>query len=131
MTCFCNFVFHTACLICGLSVLITYGIHFIANLEPWSIGLLALLVISFIVTILLIQRQPQNQQKVAFMVNNLFSMLLSDESFGWILIRGKRQLRSWKKSRKLMSTITCMCSLQSFGPNTEYKSFHVALSLMF
>ncbi|NWY44072.1 CTR2 protein, partial [Sylvia atricapilla] len=57
-----------AFLICGLSVLITYGIHFIANLEPWSIGLLALLVISFIVTILLIQRQPQNQQKVAFMV---------------------------------------------------------------
>ncbi|XP_005483936.2 cationic amino acid transporter 2 isoform X2 [Zonotrichia albicollis] len=57
-----------ACLICGFSVLITYGIHFIANLEPWSIGLLALLVIFFIVTILLIQRQPQNQQKVAFMV---------------------------------------------------------------
>ncbi|XP_053796724.1 cationic amino acid transporter 2 isoform X2 [Vidua chalybeata] len=57
-----------ACLICGLSILITYGIHFIANLEPWSIGLLALLVISFVVTILLIQRQPQNQQKVAFMV---------------------------------------------------------------
>ncbi|XP_062349518.1 cationic amino acid transporter 2 isoform X2 [Cinclus cinclus] len=57
-----------ACLICGLSVLITYGIHFIVALEPWSIGLLALLVISFIVTILLIQRQPQNQQKVAFMV---------------------------------------------------------------
>ncbi|NXI08766.1 CTR2 protein, partial [Irena cyanogastra] len=57
-----------ACLICALSVLITNGIHFIANFEPWSIGLLALLVISFIVTILLIQRQPQNQQKVAFMV---------------------------------------------------------------
>ncbi|XP_064568293.1 cationic amino acid transporter 2 [Zonotrichia leucophrys gambelii] len=57
-----------ACLICGFSVLITYGIHFIANLEPWSIGLLALLVIFFILTILLIQRQPQNQQKVAFMV---------------------------------------------------------------
>ncbi|XP_050829729.1 cationic amino acid transporter 2 isoform X3 [Serinus canaria] len=57
-----------ACLICGFSVLITYGIHFIANLEPWSIGLLALLVMSFIVIILLIQRQPQNQQKVAFMV---------------------------------------------------------------
>ncbi|XP_071288388.1 cationic amino acid transporter 2 isoform X1 [Agelaius tricolor] len=57
-----------ACLICGFSVLITYGIHSIANLELWSIGLLALLVISFIVTILLIQRQPQNQQKVAFMV---------------------------------------------------------------
>ncbi|NXU12149.1 CTR2 protein, partial [Pardalotus punctatus] len=57
-----------ACLICGLSVLITYGIHFIAKLEPWSIGLLALLLVSFVVTILLIQRQPQNQQKVAFMV---------------------------------------------------------------
>ncbi|XP_050193560.1 cationic amino acid transporter 2 [Myiozetetes cayanensis] len=57
-----------ACLVCGLSVLITYGIHFIANLEPWSIGLLVVLAVSFIVTILLIQRQPQNQQKVAFMV---------------------------------------------------------------
>ncbi|NXO83914.1 CTR2 protein, partial [Sitta europaea] len=57
-----------AFLICGLSVLITYGIHFIANLEPWSICLLALLVIFFVITILLIQRQPQNQQKVAFMV---------------------------------------------------------------
>ncbi|NWR60864.1 CTR2 protein, partial [Bucorvus abyssinicus] len=57
-----------ACLVCGLSVLITYGINFIANLEPWSIGLLAVLVSFFIITILLIQRQPQNQQKVAFMV---------------------------------------------------------------
>ncbi|NXE72180.1 CTR2 protein, partial [Cochlearius cochlearius] len=57
-----------AFLVCGLSVLTTYGIHFIANLEPWSIGLLAVLVASFIVTILLIHRQPQNQQKVAFMV---------------------------------------------------------------
>ncbi|NWY51706.1 CTR2 protein, partial [Chionis minor] len=57
-----------AFLVCGLSVLTTYGINFIANLEPWSIGLLAVLVASFIVTILLIQRQPQNQQKVAFMV---------------------------------------------------------------
>ncbi|NWS66057.1 CTR2 protein, partial [Crotophaga sulcirostris] len=57
-----------ACLVCVLSVLTTYGIHFIANLEPWSIGLLVVLVTSFIVTILLIQRQPQNQQKVAFMV---------------------------------------------------------------
>ncbi|XP_010295957.1 cationic amino acid transporter 2 isoform X1 [Balearica regulorum gibbericeps] len=57
-----------AFLICGLSILTTYGIHFIANLEPWSICLLAVLVVSFIVTILLIQRQPQNQQKVAFMV---------------------------------------------------------------
>ncbi|NXW30929.1 CTR2 protein, partial [Phaetusa simplex] len=57
-----------AFLVCGLSVLATYGIDFIASLEPWSIGLLAALVVSFIVTILLIQRQPQNQQKVAFMV---------------------------------------------------------------
>ncbi|NXY70303.1 CTR2 protein, partial [Glareola pratincola] len=57
-----------AFLVCGLSVLTTYGIDFIANLEPWSIGLLAVLVSSFIVTILLIRRQPQNQQKVAFMV---------------------------------------------------------------
>ncbi|XP_015717835.1 cationic amino acid transporter 2 isoform X2 [Coturnix japonica] len=57
-----------AFLVCGLSALTTYGTHFIANLEPWSIGLLAALVVLFIVTILLIQRQPQNQQKVAFMV---------------------------------------------------------------
>ncbi|NXY41287.1 CTR2 protein, partial [Ceuthmochares aereus] len=57
-----------ACLVCVLSVLTTYGIHSIANMEPWSIGLLVVLVASFIVTILLIQRQPQNQQKVAFMV---------------------------------------------------------------
>ncbi|NWQ90148.1 CTR2 protein, partial [Burhinus bistriatus] len=57
-----------AFLVCGLSILTTYGTDFIANLEPWSIGLLAVLVASFIVTILLIQRQPQNQQKVAFMV---------------------------------------------------------------
>uniref|UniRef100_G1NGB4 Uncharacterized protein n=1 Tax=Meleagris gallopavo TaxID=9103 RepID=G1NGB4_MELGA len=57
-----------AFLVCGLSALTTYGTHFIANLEPWSTGLLAALVVFFIVTILLIQRQPQNQQKVAFMV---------------------------------------------------------------
>ncbi|XP_067993599.1 cationic amino acid transporter 2 isoform X2 [Melanerpes formicivorus] len=57
-----------AFLVCGLSVLTTYWIHFIAKLEPWSIGLLAVLLVSFIATILLIQRQPQNQQKVAFMV---------------------------------------------------------------
>ncbi|XP_032855142.1 cationic amino acid transporter 2 [Tyto alba] len=57
-----------ACLVCGLSVLATYGIHCIANLELWSIVILVVLVVSFIVTILLIQRQPQSQQKVAFMV---------------------------------------------------------------
>ncbi|XP_065552663.1 cationic amino acid transporter 2 isoform X2 [Lathamus discolor] len=57
-----------ACLVCGLSVLTTYMNHSIANLELWSIGLLAVFVTSFIITILLIQRQPQNQHKVAFMV---------------------------------------------------------------
>lgn len=86
---FHHFVFHTAFLVCGLSVLTTYGIHFIANWEPWSIGLLAVLVASFIVTILLIQRQPQNQQKVAFMVNNIFSMLFFNERFRWILASGR------------------------------------------
>uniref|UniRef100_K7G7V9 Solute carrier family 7 member 2 n=1 Tax=Pelodiscus sinensis TaxID=13735 RepID=K7G7V9_PELSI len=57
-----------AFLVCGLSVLTTYGIHFIANMEPWSIGLLAVLVVLFIVIVLTIWRQPQSQQKVAFMV---------------------------------------------------------------
>ncbi|KAM9143568.1 cationic amino acid transporter 2 [Pangshura tecta] len=57
-----------AFLVCGLSVLTTYGIHFIADMEPWSIGLLALLVVLFIVIVLTMWRQPQNQQKVAFMV---------------------------------------------------------------
>lgn len=80
------FFFHTAFLVCCLSVLTTYGIHFIANMEPWSIGLLAVLVASFIVTVLLIQRQPQSQQKVAFMVNNF--MLLSNERFEWIWTSG-------------------------------------------
>jgi len=72
-----------------MSVLATYGIHFLANFEPWSIGLLAVLVATFIVTILLIQRQPQNQQKVAFMVNNILFMLFSNERFGWILTSGR------------------------------------------
>ncbi|XP_074848958.1 cationic amino acid transporter 2 isoform X3 [Carettochelys insculpta] len=56
-----------AFLVCGLSVLTTYGIHFIANMEPWSIGLLAVLVVLFISILLAMWRQPQNQQKVAFM----------------------------------------------------------------
>ncbi|XP_069487677.1 cationic amino acid transporter 2 isoform X2 [Ambystoma mexicanum] len=57
-----------AFLICGLSVLTTYGIHAIGNLEPWSIGLLAVLIVLIILLVLIIWRQPQNQQKVAFMV---------------------------------------------------------------
>ncbi|XP_003221671.2 cationic amino acid transporter 2 isoform X1 [Anolis carolinensis] len=57
-----------ALLVCGLSILTTYGIHFIANLELWSICLLAALSVLFVVIILIIWRQPQSQQKVAFMV---------------------------------------------------------------
>lgn len=98
--------FHTAFLVCGLSVLTTYGIDFIANLEPWSIGLLAVLVVSFIVTILLIQRQPQNQQKVAFMVNNIFSMLFCNESFGWMLTSGRGAERDGPFSGSL-SLLNC------------------------
>ncbi|KAJ6668584.1 hypothetical protein lerEdw1_012066 [Lerista edwardsae] len=57
-----------AFLVCGLSILTTYGVHFLANLELWSIGLLAVLFILFVAIILVIWRQPQSQQKVAFMV---------------------------------------------------------------
>ncbi|XP_054846153.1 cationic amino acid transporter 2 isoform X2 [Eublepharis macularius] len=57
-----------ALVVCGLSILITYGIHFLANLEPWIIGLLAALVVLFAIVIFAIWRQPQSQQKVAFMV---------------------------------------------------------------
>ncbi|XP_066489086.1 cationic amino acid transporter 2 isoform X2 [Tiliqua scincoides] len=57
-----------AFLVCGISILTTYGIHFLANLEFWSIGLLAVLFILFVAVVLVIWRQPQSQQKVAFMV---------------------------------------------------------------
>ncbi|XP_069056581.1 cationic amino acid transporter 2 isoform X1 [Pleurodeles waltl] len=57
-----------AILICGLSVLTTYAVPAIANLEPWSIGLLAVFILLFLLLVLIIWRQPQNQQKVAFMV---------------------------------------------------------------
>ncbi|XP_062992025.1 cationic amino acid transporter 2 isoform X2 [Elgaria multicarinata webbii] len=57
-----------ALLVCGLSILTTYGIHFLANLELWSICLLAALSVLFVVIVLVIWRQPQSQQKVAFMV---------------------------------------------------------------
>ncbi|XP_053113700.1 cationic amino acid transporter 2 isoform X2 [Hemicordylus capensis] len=57
-----------AFVICGLSILTTYGVHFLANLEVWSICLLAALSVMFVVVILFIWRQPQSQQKVAFMV---------------------------------------------------------------
>ncbi|XP_077158218.1 cationic amino acid transporter 2 isoform X2 [Paroedura picta] len=57
-----------ACVVCGLSILITYGIHFLANLEPWSVGLLAALAVLLAIVIFAIWRQPQSQQKVSFMV---------------------------------------------------------------
>ncbi|XP_060634546.2 cationic amino acid transporter 2 isoform X1 [Anolis sagrei] len=57
-----------ALLVCGLSILTTYGIDFLANLKLWSICLLAALSILFVVIVLVIWRQPQSQQKVAFMV---------------------------------------------------------------
>ncbi|XP_044311734.1 cationic amino acid transporter 2 isoform X3 [Varanus komodoensis] len=57
-----------AFLVCGLSILTTYGIHFIANLELWSLCLLGVLSLLFISVILVIWRQPQSEQKVAFMV---------------------------------------------------------------
>lgn len=105
------FFFHTAFLVCCLSVLTTYGIHFIANMEPWSIGLLAVLVASFIVTVLLIQRQPQSQQKVAFMVNNF--MLLFNERFGWIWTSGSGAERErWSFFRH--SFVTALPLLQGF-----------------
>ncbi|CAO2611957.1 Cationic amino acid transporter 2 [Lemmus lemmus] len=57
-----------AFLILGLSVLTTYGVQAIARLEAWSLALLALFLVLCIAVILTIWRQPQNQQKVAFMV---------------------------------------------------------------
>ena len=58
----------TAFLVLGLSILTTYGVHAIARLEAWSLALLVLFLILCIVVVLTIWRQPQNQQKVAFMV---------------------------------------------------------------
>ncbi|KAK9398925.1 cationic amino acid transporter 2 [Crotalus adamanteus] len=57
-----------AVLVCGLSILTTYGIHSLANMELWSIFILASLFILFVMIMLIIWRQPQNQQKVTFMV---------------------------------------------------------------
>lgn len=57
-----------AFLILGLSILTTYGVHAIARQEAWSLALLVLLLVLCIVVVLTIWRQPQNQQKVAFMV---------------------------------------------------------------
>ncbi|EAW63812.1 solute carrier family 7 (cationic amino acid transporter, y+ system), member 2, isoform CRA_a [Homo sapiens] len=57
-----------AFLVLGLSVLTTYGVHAITRLEAWSLALLALFLVLFVAIVLTIWRQPQNQQKVAFMV---------------------------------------------------------------
>ncbi|XP_012290709.2 cationic amino acid transporter 2 isoform X1 [Aotus nancymaae] len=57
-----------AFLVLGLSILTTYGVHAISKLEAWSLALLALFVVLSIAIVLTIWRQPQNQQKVAFMV---------------------------------------------------------------
>uniref|UniRef100_A0A8D1VF03 Cationic amino acid transporter 2 n=2 Tax=Sus scrofa TaxID=9823 RepID=A0A8D1VF03_PIG len=57
-----------AFLILGLSILTTYGVHAIARLEAWSLALLVLFLVLCVAVVLTIWRQPQNQQKVAFMV---------------------------------------------------------------
>uniref|UniRef100_F7E5E1 Cationic amino acid transporter 2 n=2 Tax=Monodelphis domestica TaxID=13616 RepID=F7E5E1_MONDO len=57
-----------ALLILGFSILMTYGLHAISVKETWSLALLAVLVFFFISFIFIIWRQPQNKQKVAFMV---------------------------------------------------------------
>ncbi|XP_044081441.1 cationic amino acid transporter 2 isoform X2 [Neovison vison] len=57
-----------AFLVLGLSILTTYGVQAIARLEAWSVALLVLFLVLCIAIVLTIWRQPQNQQKVAFMV---------------------------------------------------------------
>lgn len=68
LTLFSIHVTFTAFLVLGLSILTTYGVHAIARLEAWSLALLVLFLVLCIVVVLTIWRQPQNQQKVAFMV---------------------------------------------------------------
>ncbi|XP_063776911.1 cationic amino acid transporter 2 isoform X2 [Pseudophryne corroboree] len=57
-----------AIIICALSILTTYAIPAIINVEAWSIALLTVFIILIIFIVLIIWRQPQNQHKVAFMV---------------------------------------------------------------
>ncbi|KAB1257779.1 Cationic amino acid transporter 2 [Camelus dromedarius] len=66
LTLFCECL--AAFLILGLSVLTTYGVRAVARLEAWSLALLVLLLVLCVAVVLVIWRQPQNQQKVAFMV---------------------------------------------------------------
>lgn len=57
-----------AIIICALSVLTTYAIPAIANLETWSIALLTLFIILILLIVFVIWRQPQNPHKVVFKV---------------------------------------------------------------
>ncbi|XP_028932555.1 cationic amino acid transporter 2 [Ornithorhynchus anatinus] len=57
-----------AFLVLGLSILTTYGVQAIGNLEAWSLALLVMLIVLCTAIVLIIWRQPQNQHKVAFMV---------------------------------------------------------------
>ncbi|XP_058381064.1 cationic amino acid transporter 2 isoform X3 [Diceros bicornis minor] len=57
-----------AFLILGLSVLTTYGVQAIARLEAWSLALLVLFLVLCVAIVFTIWRQPQSEQKVAFMV---------------------------------------------------------------
>lgn len=65
--CYTHITF-AAFLVLGLSILTTYGVQAIARLEAWSLALLVLFLVLCIAVVLTIWRQPQNQQKVAFMV---------------------------------------------------------------
>ncbi|XP_040274723.1 cationic amino acid transporter 2 isoform X2 [Bufo bufo] len=57
-----------AFIICGLSVLTTYAVEAIGNVESWSIALLTVLILLIIFIVSIIWRQPQNQHKITFMV---------------------------------------------------------------
>ncbi|XP_018410312.1 PREDICTED: cationic amino acid transporter 2 isoform X2 [Nanorana parkeri] len=57
-----------ACIILALSVLTTYAVPAINNMEGWSIALLVLFLLLICIIVFVICRQPQNQHKVAFMV---------------------------------------------------------------
>ncbi|XP_072262285.1 cationic amino acid transporter 2 isoform X2 [Pyxicephalus adspersus] len=57
-----------AIIICALSVLTTYAVTAIYNMESWSIALLTIFVLLICIIVLIIWKQPQNQHKVAFMV---------------------------------------------------------------
>ncbi|XP_067890763.1 cationic amino acid transporter 2 isoform X2 [Heterodontus francisci] len=57
-----------AVVICALSVLITYANEAILSAVPWSIGILAVLLVMLGVSVFIIQKQPQSQIKVVFMV---------------------------------------------------------------